>query len=372
MQNLAAAAFAPLIGRLMDRFGARKIILPGTAMLGLLLASSKFLPSRIAYFYIFFTALGIIQGGTSPLSYSVIVSHWFNRRRGLALGIMMLGIGIGAVGVPFAAQRIIALYGWRMAYTASGIVALMISLPFAASFLINDPKEKGLLPDGIASAPIAEPRILPIEEFGQPQPPAQIDQEGLTWREIWHTPEFWLLTSAFFLASAASHACVLHMPAMLTDRGISPQGAALASSVVGIALLISRSATGYLLDRFPAPLLATIFFAGAAAGIFILMIGAAGTPALAAAFLIGMGFGAEGDIIAYALSRYFGLKSFGTAYGYVFGAFLLAGAAGTLLMGAGFDLTHAYKIPLAAFLAAMLAAAYLMTRLGPYRFTPES
>ncbi len=83
--------------------------------------------------------------------------------------------------------------------------------------------------------------------------------------------------------------------------------------------------------------------------------------------VIGMGMGAEGDIIAYSLSRYFGLKAFGTAYGYAFGSFVLAGAVGTLLMGACFDLTHAYSVPLAGFFIAMLLAACLMARLGPYR-----
>ena len=100
----------------------------------------------------------------------------------------------------------------------------------------------------------------------------------------------------------------------------------------------------------------------------MLMFGVSGKAALAAAFLIGMGLGAEGDIIAYSLTRYFGLKAFGTAYGYAFGSFLLAGALGAYLMGAGFDVFHSYTVPLAGFLAAMLTAAWLMTRLGPYRY----
>jgi MFS family permease len=179
------------------------------------------------------------------------------------------------------------------------------------------------------------------------------------------------LISSFFLAGASVHACVLHMPALLTDRGVSAQGAAMASSIVGIALLIGRVGTGYLLDRFFAPRLAAFFFCGASAGIGLLMFGAGGKAALVAAFLVGLGMGAEGDIIAYSLSRYFGLKAFGTAYGYAFGAFVLAGALGTLLMGAGFDSTKAYTVPLAGFFVAMLVAAWLMTLLGPYRYAAE-
>lgn len=358
LQNLAAALFAPLTGRLIDRFGARKVILPGTAIFGAMLLSSKLIGSQLWCFYIFLGVLGVIQGCTSPVSYSVVVSRWFNRRRGLGLGMMMLGIGVGAIGIPPAAQRLITMFGWRAAYAICGGAVLVIVLPIATVFLRNDPKDKGLLPDGVVEA--HEDKRSPIAE--------QNSDEGLTWHEIWHDSTFWLLVSSFFLAGASVHACVLHMPALLTDRGISPEQAAAASSAVGFALLIARVGTGYLLDRFFAPRLAAFFFFLAAAGIGALMLGTAGKVALVPAFLIGMGMGAEGDIIAYSLSRYFGLRAFGTAFGYVFGTFVLAGAVGALLMGAGFDLTHAYTAPLAGFFVAMLLAAGLMTRLGPYRY----
>ena len=358
LQNLAAAFFAPLTGRLIDRFGARKVILPGTAIFGALLLSSNLLGGKLWYFYLFFAALGIIQGATSPVSYSVVVSHWFNRRRGLGLGLMMLGIGIGAIIVPFTAQRLIAMVGWRMTYVTLGFATLVIALPIATAFLKNDPKDKGLLPDGVE-----EPDETSRRAAEEPKA-----MEGLTWQQTWHTSTFWLLVSSFFLAGASVHACVLHMGAMLSDRGVTAQSAAVASSMVGFAVLIARVGTGYLLDRFFAPKLAAFFFCGASVGIGLLMFGASGKLALGAAFLIGMGMGAEGDIIAYSLSRYFGLKAFGTAYGYAFGAFVLAGAFGPLLMGAGFDRTHSYSVPLGGFLVAMLTAAAIMTRLGPYKF----
>ena len=360
IQNLAAAGCAPLIGRLIDRFGPRRVVLPGTAIFGFVLLSSKFLGREIGYLYLFFIALGIIQGCTSPLSYSVVVSHWFNHRRGLALGVMMLGMGLGAIVVPPIVQRIIALSGWRMAYFVSGCAALLISLPVAARFLKGDPQEMGLWPDGIA----------PEEGDAASGLPVRAMDEGLSWHDTWRSSTFWLLVSAFFLAGASVHACVLHMPALLTDRGASVQSAAAASSAVGVALLISRVGTGYLLDRFFAPRLALLFFGGASLGIALLMFGTVGNIAFGAAFLIGMGMGAEGDLIAFCLSRYFGLRAFGMAYGYAFGAFVLAGAVGTWLMGAGFDLTHAYTVPLAGFASCMLLAAGLMTRLGPYRYSP--
>src|SRR5258708_19831386 len=132
LQNVGEAFFAPLNGRLIDRFGARKVILPGTAIFGALLLSSNLLGGKLWYLYLFFAVLGIIQGATSPVSYSVVVSHWFNRRRGLGLGLMMLGIGIGAIIVPFTAQRLIAMVGWRMTYAMLVCATLLIALPLAA------------------------------------------------------------------------------------------------------------------------------------------------------------------------------------------------------------------------------------------------
>jgi MFS family permease len=355
LHNLTGAVCVPLAGRLIDRFGARRVILTGTAIFALILVSSELLGTRIAYLYFFYTALGLVSGSSSPVPYGAVASRWFDQRRGLALGLMMLGLGLGAITLPLIAHRLIVIFGWRTAYATFGCAALLICLPVMAALVKDDPKKKGLLPDGVVRAQGAEQ--------GEHQ------LEGLSWHDIWHQPIFWLLISAFFLAGGSVHACALHMPALLTDRGASAEGGAVASSIVGVALLIGRVGTGYLLDRLLASRLATLFFGGASVGIALLWVGSAGKVALFAAFLIGLGMGAEGDIIAYSMSRYFGLRAFGTAYGYGFGAFVLAGAAGVFLMGAGFDSAHSYTVPLGIFFFAMLTAAGLMSRLGPYRYT---
>ena len=179
------------------------------------------------------------------------------------------------------------------------------------------------------------------------------------------------MVCAFFLVSASVQGCVLHMAAMLTDRGLSIQTAALGSSLLGAALLMGRVATGYLLDRFFAPHLGAVLFGGAAAGIGLLWMSNSTATVLMGALLVGLGLGAEVDIIAYLVSRYFGLRFFGKIYGLAFGAFLLAGALGPLVMGAGFDLTGSYSAPLAVLFISASAAAVLMTQLGPYRYQPR-
>ena len=122
------------------------------------------------------------------------------------------------------------------------------------------------------------------------------------------------------------------------------------------------------MDRYFAPFVAVSFSSGVAVGILLLAFGP-GTPlAFVGAFLVGLGMGAEADIIAYLTSRYCGLRAFGEIYGYAFAAFVIAGALGTLLMGVGFDRTGAYVVPLTGFFCATLVAAVLFGLLGPYNY----
>ena len=104
----------------------------------------------------------------------------------------------------------------------------------------------------------------------------------------------------------------------------------------------------------------------------ILCAGTSGSFALVASFLVGLGMGCEVESMAYMISRYFGLTAFGTAYGHAFGAFMLAGAAGVFLMGAGYDRFHSYTIPLAVLCGAMVLALALLATLGPYRYGVEA
>src|SRR5260370_42566830 len=104
----------------------------------------------------------------------------------------------------------------------------------------------------------------------------------------------------------------------------------------------------------------------------MLCVGNLGTVALVASFLLGWGMGGEVETMGYMISRYFGLRAFGTAYGHAFASYMLAGAAGVFLMGAGYDRFHSYTVPLAGFCGAMVLTLILLTRLGPYRYGVEA
>jgi MFS family permease len=356
LANLLQSVSSPLAGRLADRFGARRVILLSTVILALLLVSSHLLSAKLWDFYIFYGLLGFVGSGPAPIPYVKVISRWFDRRRGLALGLTMFGIGSGAILMPALAQRLISILGWRSTYMVIGLLVLVVSVPVVAFFLKESPEEMGLLPDGaIAARPAAD---------------KQNTGEGMVWRDARRTKAFWLMFGAIVLVGASVHGCVLHLVPLLSDQGVSSNRVALATSFLGSALLTGRVGSGYLLDRFFAPRVAMCLFGAAACGIALLRMGAASGLVLPAVFLIGLGMGAEVDIIAYLVSRYFGLRAFGEVYGYAFASYVLAGALGPWLMGLGFDRSGSYGSVLVGFLVATLLAVVLMTRLGPYRFHP--
>ena len=352
LKLIAAALCAAPIGWLTDRYGPRRVILIGTGSFGFILFANRVFSGSIVQFYCFYLLLGLCTGGVGPIPYGSLVSHWFDKSRGLALGLTMLGIGLGAVIMPSVAQTLIARFGWRTAYSILGASVLLMCWPVVACFVKEKPREFSSLPNR------ASAKTDGIEDARQ----------GLTAREAWRSRDFWLMACAFTLVSASVQACVVHLVPMLNDRNLGMRAAASGSSLIGAAVMIGIG-TGYLLDRTFAARLASILFAVSASGIALLLLGDR-TAAFAGAFLVGLGLGAEVDLIPYLASRHFGLRDFGKVYSSLFAAFALAGALGPLIMGAGFDRTGSYSGPLIGFFLAILLATVLMTRLGPYRFRP--
>ena len=354
LKLIVAALSTPLAGWLIGRYGVRRVILSVGPMFGAVLLSNKAFSGTLLHLYFFYAALGLLGHGMGVIPFGTVVSHWFDRHRGLALGLMMVGIGSGAMIVPPFAQALITRYGWHMAYAILGCLVLLIPIPVVAAIIKEKPQDVELSPDG------ARPR-LGAASRGDGLP-------GLSRNDARRSRTFWFMVCSFSLVSVSVQGCLVHITALLTDRGMSVQTAAFGVSLMGAAVLIGRVGTGYLLDRFFGSYVAALFFGGAAVGIGLLMIGRPLSITFLGAFLIGLGLGAEVDMIAYLVSRYFGLRSFAEIYSLVFGAFALSGAFGPLLMGAGFDFTGSYHAPLTAFFAATLVAAILMIRLGPYRY----
>ncbi|MEP6717437.1 MAG: MFS transporter [Terriglobia bacterium] len=336
---LTVAVCSPLLGRLLDRFGPRMIILPCMTVFGVGFASLGLLTSHIGQLYGTFVLLGVVGNGTTQMGYSRAVSTWFIRRRGLALSLIMAGSATGAMVFPPLAQALITNIGWRDAYFWLGGMVLIFGLPLTALFV----REQGVR-TGVSK-------------------PAQ---SGSTVGQGLRSRAFWLLIGTLFLGSLSVNGAITHLSPLLTDRGFGDQQAALVASVLGLFSFAGRLVTGYLLDRFFGPRVGFTVMAATAAGILLLASAASVSSAFIAAALIGLGMGAEADITPYLLTRYFGLKSFSTLYGFSWTAYAVAGALGPVLMGRAFDLTGSYVSLLTLLSVSTLLCAGLFLGLPRY------
>jgi MFS family permease len=336
---LTVAVCSPPLGHLLDRFGPRRVILPCMAVFGIGFASLGFLTASLAHFYTVFVVLGIVGNGTTQMGYSRAVSTWFDRRRGLALALVMAGVGTGAMVFPTVAQALIAGYGWRTAYIVLGSLVLLLGLPLTALFVREKPRV------GVQT---------------------HTTLDGATVAQGVRSRVFWILIGTLFLSSISVNGAIAHLSPLLTDRGVAARNAALAASLLGLASFCGRLITGFLLDRFFGPRVGFFLYAAAAAGILLLGTAGAALPGMGAAVLIGLGVGAEADLTPYLLTRYFGLRAFSTLYGFTWTAYAIAGAIGPVWMGKVFDATGSYASLLTTLSAATLVSAGLLLLLPRY------
>jgi MFS family permease len=343
--GILGAIAAPVLGRMMDRWSIRRVALPGLVVYTVFLCLMGLAPAVLWIFTLMFALAEMTSAIQTPLGYAKAISAWFDRRRGLALGIAMSGVGLGAFVVPQLAERLIERVGWRGAYVSLGLLTFIIAFP-AVALWIREPRpgegERG------GAATIA---VLP----------------GHTVREAASTMSFWMLGAAFFLVAIAINGTAAHIVPLLTDHGLSSAEAAATLGIFGLATMSGRLLAGFLVDRIFAPYVATFFFLAPIAG-FAFLAGAAGMLPAVGVILMGMGLGTEIDLIAFLVTRYFGQRSFGQIYGYFFMIFGLGSSFGRFLAGLIFDLAGSYNPALIGAALALVIAVILVNRLGSYLY----
>lgn len=337
---IGAGVFTPVVGRLVDRHGVRPVLLPCIVLFALAIAGLGVSPASAPAFIVLYGLAGAISAGQTPLAYSKSVAGNFGRRRGLALGISMSGVGLGAAVVPQLAQILIAHFGWRAAYVGLGGFVFLVSFPPVLLLL-------------------REPVIVASRQPGG---------AGLSAREALASPELWSLAFAFAVLVAAGGGVFANVMPMLTDRGIAPGVAVSAISTAGLALIAGRFVAGYLLDRIFAPYVTLFFLVVPLIGILLLYLPLSPLLAIIATTFVGLGVGAEIDLMAYLASRYFGMRFFGEIYSYMFSLFCFGAGLGPFLMGMSYARTGAYDTALAAFAIGLFISSGLILTLGPYRY----
>ncbi len=343
--SLFATIATPSFGKAIDYFGLRAVHLPMIVVYAAVTASLSLLQPSFAIFIIFFALRGIAGAGQSPIAYSKAIAAWFDKDRGLALGIAIAGVGLGVAIMPQIASYLIALYGWRIAFIGMGGAILVFGFIPALLFVREPPTspERKLNAGG---------SVIIGDSFGEAV-------KG--WR-------FWAMTVAFFLGVVAVNGTLTQVVALLSDRGFPREAAVSALSVSGLALLAGRIASGWCLDRIHGPYVATLFFTCAAVGIALLASGGTGPIPYIGTVMCGLGIGAEVDLMAFFISRYFGLRSFGAIYGTLFALFSLGNAVGPYLMGRSFVDLHSYVPMMWCFVVMLGVACGLLLPLGRYRY----
>src|SRR5262245_60471615 len=220
-----SALASPIIGQLLDRFGPRRIIVTSLIGVGAAFASLSLMSVRLAQLYAVFAFIGAIVGGTTALAYSRAISTWFDSRRGVALGLILAGGAIGAIVHPPATQALIEAAGWRSTCAVLGALFVVAGVPNAVAFI----RER---PSAAASGEALR---------------------GVSVREALASRIFWTLLIMAFGATLAFNGAIVHIVPLLTDRGVSPGKAATVISAMGVASLLGRLGTGWLLDRFSGP-----------------------------------------------------------------------------------------------------------------------
>ncbi len=331
------ALSAPLWGWLIDRFGPRRIVLPSIVGLSLTFASLSLLTPHLWHFYLIFALFSLLGGGSSPVGYSAVLVRSFKRHLGLALGLSLMGIGLGAALLPSLAQAFVGHYGWRTSYAGIGLLTLMITVP------------AGIIATRNARLPLAT------------QTRDRVDVMPMVL-----TRTFLLMCGIFLLIAIAVGGTFASLVPMLVDRGNNPVEAARIAGLAGIAVIAGRGGIGWLLDRFNAARLLACVCLAIVVSLLLLIYAHGRLSDALASLLLGSVLGAEVDFTAFLVRRYFGSAAFSRLYGIAFGVFSLAIGIGPLVLGVSFDRTGGYNPGLMLFVALSLLAALATFAMPPY------
>lgn len=336
-----------ITGRLNDRFGPRIVI---TAC-GFIFGAGYLLMSRISTLWQFYLFYGVIiaiglSGCFTPIASTV--TRWFTKRRGLATGIVISGIGVGTIIIPPLASQLISIYGWRTSYTILGITTLVL-LIISAQFLRRDPEQMGQMPYG-------EDKLKPkgsVSKIG-----------GFSLQEAISTRRFWVLCAVFFCYGFIVHTIMVHIVTHATDLGIAPVVASGILAAIGGISIAGRIGVGSVADKIGNKRsLLVNFFLLAISLLWLLAVRELGAFYLFAA-VFGFPYGGLAIFNSLMTAEVFGLKAHGAIMGLVTFVYTTGSAIGPVLAGHIFDITGSYN---SAFMvtAALGVAGFIVASLLP-------
>ena len=336
---------SPLQGFLVDRFGPRRVILTSIPLFGVSLALLYFTPPNQLVYYVLWGLTPVLGVGLWPIAYLQAVTPWFDRKLGLSLGCANAGIGLGSTLLPILViGPMIAHWDWRHALLVLAALVVFVSWPIVA-FCLREPS---------ATDAAAVKQRAAKRSFGIPFDQALRDRT------------FLLLNVVFFLLGLTATSISSQQVALLRDAGWSAAETTSLATTFGLGLLFARIAVGFVIDHVFAPrVMMTVSIGGAIACLLY-----ATHPELGyiSALLVGFLLGAEFDVLAFLIKRYYGSIAYGRIYGVIFGVFYLGSGIGINAFARLHDAYGNYRAALYAAAGVLTASAILLVMMPRYRY----
>ena len=347
----AVMVASPAVGLASDRFGVRPVALTSVLLFGLCFMGLALNNGSLLLYYSTWLLAAFVGAGTLPITWTRAVNNGFNSGKGLALGLSLIGTGLFGYCIKPLAAWLIADFGWRAAYVAIGALPLIFSLPIGL-LAFRDPAE------GAATTPQRRHELAARAAL----------TPGLTLRETCGQWRFWLLGTCFVALAFAVGGLVPSMENILKVGGFQRSDIVPLTSLIGLSVIFGRLLGGWLIDRFWAPAVAAVLLgAPAIACVMLAQPHLAYRSAALAIGLIGLAAGAEYDLLAFMVARYFGMKSYGSIYGALYGFFALGAGVGPFFFARDFDDTQSYAVMLHLSCGLFIVPALLMLLMGRYR-----
>lgn len=346
---LALMAFfcGPLIGMAIDRWGTRRVALPGMVLSAAAFAALGLTGKSLLQWYGLWFVLAVFALTIKSTVWSAAASNSFRISRGMALALILSGSAIAQTLAPLAGNWLIPAYGWRNAYFAigggwGGLAAVLIALFFF---------DAGANKARRSAEPVQAAAALP----------------GLTFGEAMRSVVIWRIFIANGLTALVGSGASFHLKPIIVSTGLSSSTSAQIAALAGISGIAGKLLTGWLLDRIEGSLVPVASMAIAALGYFLLMNTFSLVPAVALGVLIiGYTSGAGLAITAYLISRYAGLRAFGAVYGALGSMLMFGSAIGPTVAGFIYDTFGSYRVLLLIAIPGALIGAAMFFRLGAY------
>jgi MFS family permease len=340
---VALLVMGRVVGRLADRLGARRVALVSTAGLGVCQLALAAGASSLLAFKLIWIVLAVVAIGTLPTTYVRVVNSWFDRARGLALGLALATTGVTGAIMPYLLTGLIEAFGWRGGYLALAALPLCIGLPILLLWLHERPASEG--------ASDAARR------------------EGMSVRDAVRSRRFWALAIGSLALAFATSGLMPNLLPILVEQGVDRTTALSALAALAVSVTGGRLLSGWLLDRLWAPLVGALLIAPAIVALLLLARPETGVWInVVAVVTLGLVAGAEFDLVAFMTGRYFGQRHFSELYSIQYAVFGIGAGFAPAIFGALRTRLDSYT-PLVLLAALLLAsAALLLLTLG--RFPP--